>query len=103
MAESSTEAVARVDELAPGTLLEVAVGGRPVLLANVGGRIFAVDGVCTHEDAQLVDGYLEDETVVCPWHLSRFCLRTGEVLNDPAEAPIGTRSIRVVDGAIFVD
>lgn len=102
MTEATTRPVAWVEDVPPGSLLEVTVEGEPVLLANAGGRIFAVAGMCTHEDAPLADGYVEDESVVCPWHFSRFCLRTGAVLEDPAVTPLGCRPVHVSGGAIFV-
>src|SRR5215475_11901146 len=41
-------AVAHVGDIAPGELLRVEVGGKLICLANVAGRIFAVDDDCPH-------------------------------------------------------
>lgn len=45
--------VARAGELAPGTLKEIDLGGRPVLLAFVEGKYFAFSRQCPHEEADL--------------------------------------------------
>lgn len=42
-----------------------------------GGEYFAIDNTCTHEDASLATGWIEDGTVECPLHASVFCLRDG--------------------------
>ena len=94
--------ITRVDELPPGSMRAAVIADRTVLLANVDGTLYAVSGECTHDGAPLVDGELDGDTVVCPWHFSRFCLRTGEVIESPAEDALPTLAVDVVDGAVFV-
>lgn len=87
--------VARRGELAPGKMKRVDLDGRRILLANVDGRYCAADDTCTHEDASLSTGFLKGEIVKCPLHGSRFNLRTGAVLDDPAEQNLRTYPVRV--------
>jgi nitrite reductase/ring-hydroxylating ferredoxin subunit len=94
--------VATTSEIPPGTLRGVVVGGEPVLIANVNGEYLAVSGECTHDGAALEDGELEDDTIVCPWHFSKFCLRTGEVILDPALEALRTHRVTVVGDEIRV-
>lgn len=44
---------------------------------NVGGEIYALDGLCSHQGGPLGKGRLEGDTVVCPWHGRRIDVRTG--------------------------
>ena len=81
----------------------VEVGKRRILLANVGGRIYATDDTCTHEDASLSTGYLKDEWVKCPLHGSRFNVRTGEVADEPADVNLRTYAVRVDGSDIWLD
>ena len=81
----------------------VDVGGQRILVANVDGVFFATDDMCTHEDASLATGSLKGELVKCPLHGSRFSLRTGEPLEDPAEEPLRCYAVRVEDGAVLVE
>jgi 3-phenylpropionate/trans-cinnamate dioxygenase ferredoxin subunit len=75
----------------------------PIAVFNVRGELFAVDDTCTHQDASLADGYLEDDcTVECPLHASCFDLRTGEPTGPPARVPLRTHHVVVQDGTIFV-
>ena len=89
-------------ELQPGTMRRVDLRGRRILLANVAGRLCAVDDTCTHEDASLSTGVLRGELVKCPLHGSRFNVCTGKALEEPAEADLRTYPVRLEDGRIMI-
>jgi nitrite reductase/ring-hydroxylating ferredoxin subunit len=95
--------VATLRELPPGTGRQVQVEGRPVAIFNVGGRVHAIDGACSHRGGPLGDGELNGSVVTCPWHGARFEVTTGVVLSPPA--PRAAEIYRVVvDGdAIMVE
>jgi 3-phenylpropionate/trans-cinnamate dioxygenase ferredoxin subunit len=96
-------------ELAEGTMRLAWPGGKAVLVANRGGVLYAVDGVCTHEYCELDRGFLAPTsaatpTVTCPLHLSRFDLATGEPLDPPAELPLAVHRVSVnADGWIVLE
>ena len=66
------------------------------------GQVYAIDDTCTHQDASLADGWLEDCEVECPLHASRFDLRTGAVDAPPAKIAVRTHPVTIADGQIFV-
>jgi 3-phenylpropionate/trans-cinnamate dioxygenase ferredoxin subunit len=72
--------VAKATELADGTMKEVMVQGRPILLARVGDRYYAADGRCPHMGGVLAQGKLEGTVVTCPRHNSQFDLTDGHVV-----------------------
>jgi nitrite reductase/ring-hydroxylating ferredoxin subunit len=90
-------------KLSEGSMVAVDVQGRHLLLARIGGLVFAVSGICTHEEFDLGLGFVIEDRVVCPLHLSQFDLRTGQVLNPPATAPLQNFNIKIEDGTIFVE
>jgi nitrite reductase/ring-hydroxylating ferredoxin subunit len=94
--------IAGAGDLREGTMKRVDVGGRRILLANVAGRLYAVDDTCTHEEASLSTGVLQGELVKCPLHGSRFNVRTGQALEEPAEEDLGTYPVREEGGRILV-
>ncbi len=94
--------VAQAAEIPPGRMRRIDIGGRRILLANVAGRFHAVDDTCTHEEASLSAGALKGELVRCPLHGSRFNVRTGEALEEPAEQALRTYPVREEDGRILV-
>ena len=92
----------RLEDLLPGSVKEFDAGGKKVLLANIGGTVYAASGTCTHEDADLADGAYYDGEVACPLHGSSFDLRTGEALTPPAMEPLQTFPVEVRDGEIVL-
>jgi ferredoxin-NADP reductase/nitrite reductase/ring-hydroxylating ferredoxin subunit len=85
MSDQEYTPVANQKDLQDGHLLKVDVFGKPVVLSKVNGKIYALDAVCSHEGGPLEDGTLDGFEIECPWHGSRFDIRTGEVTSPPAE------------------
>jgi nitrite reductase/ring-hydroxylating ferredoxin subunit/uncharacterized membrane protein len=72
-------------ELADGRLRGVEVAGERVVVARCAdGTVCAIAATCSHLGGPLDEGSREDDTVVCPWHGSRFDLRSGAVIGGPA-------------------
>ena len=94
--------VARTGELSPGEKRLVQIEDEIILLANVGGTYYAVDGECPHADALLPMGQLYGDEIVCPLHGSAFNVKTGEVLSPPAATDLTVYPIRIVEGDILV-
>lgn len=101
MQDDFTE-IAKLDQIAPGQMACIEVEGRRVLLANVGGTLYATDDMCTHEDASLATGSLRGELVKCPLHGSRFSVRTGEPIEEPADEPLRCYPLRVEAGTVLI-
>lgn len=95
--------VTTVDDFAPGTCRVVATDETSILVFNLDGRYYAIENRCTHEDAELVDGALEGDEIVCPLHGARFSIVTGAVLSPPAYENLNTFPIRVNNGWVEVD
>ena len=58
-----------------------------VVLVRHGGRVHAMGSRCSHMGGPLDEGWVQGGGLVCPWHGSRYCLRTGRVLGGPSTAP----------------
>lgn len=93
----------KASELAEGTMSAVDLDGSHLLLAKIGGEVSAVSGTCTHEETDLGLGFVMEERVVCPLHLSQFDLRTGEVMNPPATQPLRRFNVKIEGDTIFVE
>ncbi|MGD0396841.1 MAG: non-heme iron oxygenase ferredoxin subunit [Nitrososphaerales archaeon] len=93
----------KASELAEGTMLTLDVKGVHLLLARIGDEISALSGTCTHEDADLGLGFIIEERVVCPLHLSQFDLSTGQVLNPPATEPLRRYNLKIEGETVFVE
>jgi len=73
----------------------VEIEGKRIALFRVGDRFYAIDDECPHQGASLSEGTVEGEEVECPWHSSRFDLRTGEATGPPADEAVSTYTVRV--------
>lgn len=89
-------------ELLENQLRRVDAKGMPVLLARRGHRIYAIAETCAHLGGPLSEGKLEDATVRCLWHGSRFSLEDGSVLEGPSVHAQPVLEARVRDGQIEV-
>jgi 3-phenylpropionate/trans-cinnamate dioxygenase ferredoxin subunit len=76
---------------------------KKLLIANLKGKIHATDLICTHADADLSTGFLSEEGVRCPLHLSVFNLVNGEPQNLPAEAPLKIYNVKIDADEIYVE
>ncbi len=94
--------VARVGELPAGGMMRVEAHGTRILLVNVDGELFAICDTCSHEEASLYQGALHGDLIRCPLHGSRFNVRTGEPLEEPADEPVAVFPVKVEGEEVFV-
>ena len=76
--------------------------GYRILIALADGDVYAVDDMCTHEDASLSKGSLHGDCIKCPLHGSRFRLASGEALDEPAEKALNTYEVKIEGDNILV-
>jgi nitrite reductase/ring-hydroxylating ferredoxin subunit/uncharacterized membrane protein len=76
--------------------------GAPILLVRRGERLFAMAETCSHFSGPLSEGKLLGDSIVCPYHYSRFALEDGRVLDGPAVHPQPCLEVRVLNGQIEV-
>jgi nitrite reductase/ring-hydroxylating ferredoxin subunit len=94
--------VARADDLPPGEMAIVDLGGREIVIANLGAEFVAFQNECPHRGGPLAEGLLVDGVVECPFHAGQFDVRTGEAVAPPPAEPIMTYAVRVEGGDILV-
>jgi nitrite reductase/ring-hydroxylating ferredoxin subunit/uncharacterized membrane protein len=82
--------------------IAVEAEGRQILLYRHRGRLYAIDNICSHAGGLLSRGPVEDLTVTCPLHGSRFGLADGCVSRGPASQPQPVLPTRIRNGWIEV-
>jgi len=95
--------VAKLSAIPAGTTHKVVVDRRPILLCNVGGQIFAIEDVCTHDGGELDQGELDGTRIMCPRHGAIFDVTNGAALTPPAVMPVATYRVRVDGDDIYLD
>ena len=94
--------VADLSELPEGSSKAVFFHGEQVALFNAGGKLYALGNRCSHANAPLAEGAVGGTSVTCPWHGSRFDLRTGRPCQPPAVRQIPAYQVREEGGGIFL-
>lgn len=93
---------AATDELVEGEVLAVSVAGVPVALFLVEEGVFALHDLCSHGQARLSDGYVEDGCVECPLHQGLVDIRSGAARSAPITEPVRSYPVRRVGDRIEV-
>jgi glycine betaine catabolism B len=94
--------VADSKDIQPSHMKEVQVEGKNICVVNVDGKYYAIGSICTHEGGPLADGTLGGYEVECPWHGSKFDVRTGEVTNPPASEPEPAYEVKVDGNDVLI-
>jgi len=94
--------IANLNDVKQNKMFRAKINDNVILLANIDNEIFAIDDVCTHEDASLYKGALKGHCVECPLHGSHFDFRTGKPDGDPATESVKTYKLEIKNDEIFV-
>lgn len=78
------------------------LNGRDIALVRRNNEVYALLDKCAHLGGPLSKGEIEDCSIRCPWHGSRFSLENGRVLDGPATLNQPTFETRIVDGYVEV-
>ncbi|MGA9919995.1 MAG: Rieske 2Fe-2S domain-containing protein [Candidatus Dormiibacterota bacterium] len=96
------QAVTAEKEIHQGTLLTKMVGDCRIVLTRFGGEVCAASAVCSHAGGPLDELPLEEGQLHCPWHGSRFDLRSGRVTTGPAVVANPVFETRTREGMVEV-
>src|SRR3984885_12866802 len=89
-------------DVPPGTIRELALGGKTIALATVPGKFDRPVGVCVHQGGPLGEGALDGCTVIFPWHAWEYDVSTGKLVGNP-EVSVNSYAAEVRGDEIFVD
>jgi Na+-transporting NADH:ubiquinone oxidoreductase subunit F len=67
------------------------------------GNLYATDGICTHGNTHLADGFVKGKLIECPKHNGRFNITDGSPQRHPVCIALKTYKAREHDGKIFLD
>ncbi len=70
----------KTENIPIGSLKNVTIGGKEILVANIEGNYYAMNNICSHAGAELHEGTLEGKELTCPWHAARWNLENGELI-----------------------
>jgi nitrite reductase (NADH) small subunit len=93
---------ARTEDVPVGTIREFQVNGATVAIANVDGKLYAINNTCLHRGGPLGEGELKGAVVTCPWHGWQYDVTSGKTTMNPAVG-VQTYPIEIKGDDIYVD
>lgn len=91
------------DEVPEDDVVGVQAGGRDLAVYGVEGEVYVTDNICTHGNARLCDGFLEDHEIECPLHQGRFDVRTGKAMCAPLTQDIRAYPVKIEAGKVWIE
>ena len=76
--------IASTNDIREGEMKSFKVGEDKILISKINGKFYAVGAVCPHYGADLADGVLSGDRVVCPWHHAAYNAKTGDLEEPPS-------------------
>jgi len=92
--------VARFEDLAPGVPRHVKIGKRDLAVVRVGDAVFALSNLCRHAFGPLSEGFVDGFYLMCPWHGWRYDVRDGST--DHPGADVSTFPVSLRDDIVYV-
>ncbi|MCP3424978.1 bifunctional 3-phenylpropionate/cinnamic acid dioxygenase ferredoxin subunit [Rothia sp. AR01] len=93
-----------LNDLTPGEGLRIDSVSPPIaVFLTDEGTVHAIDDTCTHQDASLAAGWVEDCRVECPLHESTFSLISGEVDQPPAKRGVRVHEVELDGDDVLVE
>ena len=94
--------VAKTEEVTEDEPKAVSIGRMDIGIYKLDGEFYAIDNICTHAYASMVDGFQEGDEIECPLHEGRFNIKTGEALCAPVTDALKVFEVKVEGDDILV-
>lgn len=94
--------VARFQEIPTEKGRVIEVEGKEIALFRSDGSVYAIDNLCLHEGGPLGHGPVKDGIVTCPWHLWRFDVRTGAMV-EASSMKVDCFAVKVEGEDVYLD
>ena len=91
-----------VGDVEDDAALRAVLDGVPVAVVRSDGEVYAIHDVCSHANVALSEGEVEDATIECWLHGSRFDLVTGRPTGLPAITPVPVYPVTIDGDDVYV-
>ena len=100
----TTQRICSVGDVSVDAALRIVIDGTAVsVVKDSAGTIHAIGDTCTHGDISLAEGFVEEGTLECWAHGSKFSLANGRPLTLPAYEPVPVFAVTVEGDDVFID
>lgn len=92
-----------IDDVEDASAVRVVIGNVPIAVVRSNGEFYAIHDVCSHANVALSEGEVEDQTIECWMHGSRFDLVTGRPTGLPATKPVPVYPVKIDGDDVYID
>ena len=92
-----------IDDIEDASAIRVVIGNVPIAVVRSNGEFYAIHDVCSHANVALSEGEIEDQTLECWLHGSRFDLVTGRPTGLPATKPVPVYPVKIDGDDVYID
>ena len=71
--------IGKISDYEEGKLIHVTAGGKEIVTTKIGDRYYAMNNICNHAGAELHEGKLEGNNLICPWHGAKWDVTNGNL------------------------
>jgi 3-phenylpropionate/trans-cinnamate dioxygenase ferredoxin subunit len=101
--EATLVKLCRTDEIPLNEARRFELNGIPIAVFHLPAGFFAIGDTCSHEEASLSEGFVEDDMVECPRHGAQFDIETGQNRSLPATKPVPAYRVVVEGDEVYVE
>jgi 3-phenylpropionate/trans-cinnamate dioxygenase ferredoxin subunit len=94
--------ICELSELLPNVPRTFEVKDRFIVVVAIGGNVYSIEDLCTHDGGTLGDGELEDFCIMCPRHGAKFDVRNGHAVCMPATENTPSHEIQIDGTRVLV-
>lgn len=73
----------KVSEIDERHMKHMEINGKEIAIANVDGKFYAFSDRCSHMNARLSRGNIDQGVVTCPFHAAKFDVASGKKISEP--------------------
>lgn len=96
--------VGKTSEVQEGKLMNITAGGKEIVVTKLDGNYYAMDNICTHAGADLHEGELNNNELICPWHGAKWDIKTGNLISFPQKLrPLQSHKILIENDTLYVE
>lgn len=103
-AEAQIVRVCALSDIPAGSSRRFDVGAHRIALVRIGDDVYAIGDTCSHADASLSEGDVDEQDgyIECHLHGAVFDVRTGAPLSLPATRPVPTYQVHIEGTDVYV-
>jgi 3-phenylpropionate/trans-cinnamate dioxygenase ferredoxin subunit len=95
--------VASLADVPTDSGLQLKIGTLEVAIFRIGETLYAIEAICPHAEANLAEGFIDEDRIECPLHQALFHIPTGKCLGPPADRDLATYPVKIDGNDVLVD